>query len=112
MRKKGDLEFTNLNVQHNNGEDVTGFGLCQLGTHTDKVYMLNPTKLGTEEKDDASRSVVDDNKMKTRMKFSDIVRGNQYPKSVARFKPVMPAQKKHVLQNNQVMRFTLAWWNP
>ena len=103
--------FTNLSVHHSNGDDVTDFGFCQVGTHTDEVPMLDPTTSGVDEKDDATTSVVADNSMKTGMVFLDIVHGNQSPKSVARVNPVIHAQKKHFPQKKQVARFTLAWWN-
>ena len=57
---------------------------------------------------DATMSRVSDNRIKTGMAFADIVRINQSPKSVKRFNPVIPAQKKHVTQKNQVAQFTLA----
>ena len=85
------FRFTNLSVHHHNGDEVVDFGFCQVVTGTDKVAMLNPTTLGVHEKDDATTSVVPDNRMKTGIKFVDIVRGNQSPKSVAGINPVIPA---------------------
>ena len=64
-----------------------------------------------DKKDEATTSVVSDNRMKTGMEFADIVRGNQSPKLVARINPVMNSQKKHVPQKKQAARFTLVWWN-
>ena len=60
--------------------------------------------------------MVADTKMKKGMKFSDIVRGNQSPKSVTGVNPVISAQKKPVTQKKpmtqkkQVLCFTLALW--
>ena len=71
--------------------------------------MLNPKKSGVDEKDYATTSVVADKRTKKGMTFADIVRDNQNPKSVVRVNPVIPDQKKHVPQKNQVARFTLAW---
>ena len=85
------FRFTNLSVHHHNGDDVANFGFCQVVTGTDEVAMLNPTTLGVDEKDDATTSVVLDNRMKTGIKFVDIVCGNQSPKSVAGNNPVIPA---------------------
>ena len=97
-------------MYHSDGDDVADFGLCQVGTHTYEVPMLNPTTSGVDEKDQSTTSVVADNRMKTFMTFADIFSGNQSPKSVARVNPVIPDQKKHVPQNKQVARFTLSWW--
>ena len=85
--------FTNLIVHHSDGDDVADFGLCQLGTHTDEVTMLNPIMSGVYEKNDATMAVVADTMMKMGMTFEDIVHGNQYPNSVVRVNPVIPSQK-------------------
>ena len=61
-----------------------------------------------DEKDDATTSMVVDNRMKTGMIFVDIVHGNQSPKSVTRFNHVIPAQKKHFPQKKKFVQFTLA----
>ena len=73
--------------------------------------MLNPTTLGVDEKNAATTSLVADNRMKIGMKFEDIVHGNHYPRSFAGVNPVIPDQKKHVLQKKQFTRFTPACWN-
>ena len=72
--------------------------------------MLNPTMSGVDEMDDATASVVVDNKMKTVIKFPAIVHGNLPPKSVSRVNPIKPDHKKHVPQKNQFALFKLAWW--
>ena len=102
------LGFTNLSVHHSDGDDVTYFGFCQVGTYTDEVPVLNSTTSVVDEKDDATTSVVSDNSMKTGMTFAYIVYRNQSPKKVARVNPVIPAQQNHVPQKNQVLQFTLA----
>ena len=101
------FEFTNLSMHRRDGDDVSDFGFCQVGTHTDKVPIRKPTTSGVDEKNDATMSVVDDNRMNTVMTFADIVHGNQSPKSVTRVNPIIPDQKKQVLQNKKVVRFTL-----
>ena len=97
-------------MHHRDGDNVTDFGFYQLGTHTDKVPILNHTTSGEDEKDYATTSVVADNRTKKVMTFADIVRDNQNPKSVVRVNPVIPSKKNHVPQKKQVVRFTLAWW--
>ena len=72
--------------------------------------MLNPTMSGVDEMDDATTSVVVDNKMKTLIKFPAIVHGNLPPKSVSRVNPIKPDHKKHVPKKNQFTLFKLAWW--
>ena len=86
--------FTNLSLHHRYGYDVTDFGFCQVGTKTEAVPVPNSTTSAVDEMDDAITSMVDDTKMKTGMNFSDIVRGNQSPKSVARVNPFLPVYKK------------------
>ena len=103
--------FKNLNVHHRDGDDVADFGFCQVGTHTDKVPMINPETSGVDDKYDATMTVISDNRMNTGMTFVDIFCGNQPPKSVVRVRHVIPTQKKHMTQKNQVARFTRAWWN-
>ena len=67
--RKDIIGFTNIIVHHIDVDDVVDVGFCQVGTDTDVFTM--------DEKDDATTSVVDDNRMKTGMIFLDIVRGNQ-----------------------------------
>ena len=73
--------------------------------------MQSTTASAVDDKDNTIAYVVADNRMKTGITFSDIVRGNQSPKSVASVNPVIPDQKKHVTQKKQVAWFTLAWRN-
>ena len=54
--------------------------------------------------------MVADNRIKMGMMFADILCVNQSPKSVGRVNPVIPSQKKHVPQKEQVAWFTLARW--
>ena len=103
--------FTNLSVHHSDGDYVTNFGFCQVGTNTEAVPVPNYTTLGLDETDEAIMSKVADTKTKTRMEFSDIVHGNQPPKSVARVNPVLPIHKNPVTQKKQVARFKLVWTN-
>ena len=103
--------FTNLSVHHSNGDDVVYFGFCQLRTHADRVPMLNPTTSVVDNKDNATMSMVSDNRVKTGITFAYIVCGNQSPKSVIRVNPVITAQNKHVSQKKHVTQFTIAWWN-
>ena len=56
--------------------------------------MLNPKNSGVDEKYYTITSVVADKRIKTGMKFTDIVRGNQSPKSPVRVNPVLPVHKK------------------
>ena len=65
--------FTNLIVHQNDGNDVTDFGFCQVGTHNDKVTILTPIISGVNEKDDATTPVVDDKMMKTGITFAYIL---------------------------------------
>ena len=102
--------FTNLSMLHSDGDDITDFGFSQAGTNTEAVHVPNSTTSGVDETDDAIISVVSDTNANTGMKFSDIVRGNQSPKSVVRVNPVLPVQKNPVTHNKQVARFTIAWW--
>ena len=102
--------FKNLRVHHSDGDDVADFGFCQVGNHTDKVPMINPTTSGVDQKYDTTTSMVADNKMKTGMKFAYILRGNKSPKSTVRVNPVIRSQNKRVPQKKQVARFTLACW--
>ena len=67
-------------MPYSNGDNVTDFGFCQVGTHTAEVPMLKSTTPGGDEKDESTTSMVYDNRMKTGMMFADIVRGNQSPK--------------------------------
>ena len=92
--------FKKLSVHNRDGDDVADFGFCQVGAHTDKVPMRNPKKSGVDEKYYTITSVVADKRIKTGMKFTDIVRGNQSPKSVVRVKSAITAQNKHVPQKN------------
>ena len=71
-------------MHYSDEKNITDFGICQVGTHTDEVLMLKSTTLGGDEKDEATMSMVADNRIKTGMPFADIVRGNQSLKSVAR----------------------------
>ena len=68
--------FINLSVHHSDVDDIADFGFYQVGTHTYEVPMLNPITSGVDRKDDATMSVVSDNRMKTGMIFADILRGN------------------------------------
>ena len=62
-----------LRIHHSKVDDVVDFGFYQLGTHTDKVSMINPTKSGVDDKDEVTTSVVSDNSMKTGMKFVEFI---------------------------------------
>ena len=73
--------------------------------------MLNPTTSVVENKENATMSMVSDNRVKTGITFAYIVCGNQSPESVIRVNPAITAQNKHVSQKKQVAQVTLAWWN-
>ena len=95
-------------MHHSDGDYVTDFGFCQEVTHNDAVPIPKPTTSVVDENNDSTPYVVADNRMRTVMKFADIVRGNHPPKSVASVNPVIPSHKKDLTQKNQVARFTLA----
>ena len=69
------FEFTNISVQHSDGDDVAS---------------------RVDEKDDNTTTMVANKKMKAGMTFVDIVCDSQSPKSVTRVNPIMPVHKKHL----------------